>query len=80
MGRAMLPKRGVRADVIITQLGDLLAQETYLWNEQVDAYLSWVHGAERLLCVTFTDVPLERLYTDRFWQLSRTQPPPLPVG
>jgi len=29
MGRAMLPKPGVRADVIITQLGDLLAQETY---------------------------------------------------
>ena len=77
MGRAMLPKPGVRADVIITQLESLLTQEKNLFNEEVEAYLSWVHGAERLLCATFTDVPLERLYTDRFWQLSRTNPAPL---
>ena len=71
----MLPKPGVRAEVIITQLNDLLVAEGNLFDEDVAAYLSWVHRAERLLCDNFTDVPLERLYTDRFWQVSKGPPP-----
>jgi PIN domain len=46
-------------------------------NTELEAFVRWIHDLDTLLCERFTDVPLDQLYTDRFWQVCRTQPAPV---
>lgn len=73
----MLPKPGQSVDVIVTQLNSLANQATHFSNDNIAAYVQWVHVLEISLGNLFIDVPFDRLYSERFWQLTRTQPPPV---
>src|SRR5262249_33118667 len=75
MGWAMLPKPGVRAEQIKTQIADLLTAGGNLLSDDVVRYVGWVHSVERCICEIFTEVPLDRLYTERFWQLNKGPAP-----
>jgi hypothetical protein len=65
----VLPKPGTSAAVIATQLGDF-ARAVPDNSRDANAYVALVHRLEWMLQEYFSDVPLERLYTDRFWRIN----------
>ena len=65
----MLPRPGTSAAVIATQLQDL-AKAVPDQRHDANMYVALVHRLEWMLQTNFSDVPLERLYTDRFWRIN----------
>jgi len=45
-------------------------QEASNYTRDANAYVAWVHDLERKLREFFSDVPVERLYSERFWRIA----------
>jgi rRNA-processing protein FCF1 len=71
----MLPKRDVPAKRAVTMLTDVIGHGSRLQrSEDLTPYVAWVQNVERVLRECFVDVPLSKLYTERFWNIQH------PVG
>lgn len=64
----MLPKPGVPLDRTTQRLQELIFSIDQK-SEPVD-YALWAADAETMLRECFVDIPLERLYTERYWRLT----------
>jgi len=64
----MLPRHGTSVENILARLREFTIT-AYNATEPM-AYADWVTRLETALRECFTDVPLNRLYTERFWQLN----------
>jgi hypothetical protein len=64
----MLPRPGISIENITAKLG-YLTRTVYDATEPID-YALWIAGAESTLRECFVDVPLERLFTERYWHLT----------
>jgi hypothetical protein len=65
-------KPGVRAEVVANHLRDAIQapRNTSLVHDLDPVpYVAWAQRVGRLLQDSFTDVPLERVYTERFWRV-----------
>jgi PIN domain len=80
----VLPRVGVQANAIIKGL-DYFMRRAYDYPDSqglnaasADNYVAWANGLERDLREWFSDVPLGRIYTERFWRVSLQQSSRLP--
>jgi hypothetical protein len=67
----MLPRPGYSAAQITTKLDDVI-RVAFDYANDIEMYLAWVIRVEQGLREQFVDPPMNRLYTDRLWQLTRT--------
>jgi hypothetical protein len=65
----VLPRQGVNGRALVEWLTTLV-REAHTRTADVNAYVAWVHALERNLREFFSDVPLERLYGERFWRIA----------
>jgi hypothetical protein len=81
----VLPRPGLSASTIVAGLDELI-QTAFdyqdpegQWAVLADKYVTWANGVETALRTWFSDVPPERIYTDRFWRVSMQQSSRLPT-
>lgn len=65
----VLPRQGVNGPALVDWLTTLV-REAPNHTRDANAYVAWVHDLERKLREFFSDVPLERLYGERFWRIA----------
>jgi hypothetical protein len=81
----VLPRPGLPASTIAANL-DRLIQTAFNygdpqghWDVMADNYVAWANAVEQALRASFSDVPVQRIYTDRFWRVSMQQSSRLPA-
>jgi len=62
-------KDGVSAAKTADQLDELVRSAFNITFGDADAYVAWAHSVERELRASFIDLPITRLYTERFWRV-----------
>jgi hypothetical protein len=66
---SVLPRQGIDGAALVDWL-TAFVREASNYTRDANAYVAWVHDLERKLREFFSDVPMERLYNERFWRIA----------